>query len=111
MIVSGGQNGGLAKILAGVHGWPGRGGSEGGSVHNSKAPSSMPVHKSKGVAKSWGLGLGGGWGVRRRAFLCLSEELLPLLDTPSDPSYLGVGEFSRLPYHPLAKPQLSPKAI
>ena len=68
MTLSGDQNGGLARMLAGVHGWAGRGGSEGGSVHNSKAPSSMPVHKSEGVAWNWGPGLEGGLGFRRGAF-------------------------------------------
>ena len=62
MTFSGDQNGGLARMLPGVHGWVARGDPEVGRVHNSKAPSSMPVHKSKGVAKSWGWGWRGGWG-------------------------------------------------
>ena len=46
MTFSGDQNGGLARMLAGVHGWVARGGPEVGRDDNSKAPSSMPVHKS-----------------------------------------------------------------
>ena len=62
MTLSGDQNGGLARMPAGVHGWVARGGPEVGRDPNSKAPSSMPVHKSKGVAKSWGWGWREGWG-------------------------------------------------
>ena len=62
MTLSGDQNGGLARMPAGVHGWVARGGPEVGRDDNSKAPSSMPVHESKGIAKGWGWGWRGGWG-------------------------------------------------
>ena len=41
--------------------------------------------------KAGGWGWREGWGPGEEHF-CLPEELIPLLDTPSDPSYLGVGE-------------------
>ena len=50
----------------------------------------IEVRGSPGI----GAGAGGGVGVPERSLFCLPEELLPLLDTPSDPSYLGVGEFT-----------------
>ena len=66
MTLSGDQNGGLARMLAGVHGWAARGCPKLGVGHNSKVPSSIPVHKSEGVAWTWGLGLEGGLGFPTR---------------------------------------------